>query len=252
MTIPLKNEIIYGPVNSRRLGKSLGINLLPKDFKHCTFNCVYCQYGWTESHKNILQQPELWRSLAEISDAIKDALQFLNPKPDYLTFSGNGEPTLHPHFPEIVNELIKIRNLFSSGSKTAILTNSSTVNHADIKKAIDRLDVKIMKLDCGNEAYFKKFNIPVPGLTLNNIVDGLTSMENITIQSLFAGGTGGNYNPQNIDDWIKLLQIIAPDFVQIYTLDRSYPSAKIIPLEKNELQQIKSKVSAVNINCEIY
>ena len=101
MTIPLQRGLIYGPVNSRRLGRSLGINLLPLRLKICTFNCVYCQYGWTQIHGDQLFDTSLWPLLSEISTALTDALNELKSTPSYLTFSGNGEPTLHPQFADI-------------------------------------------------------------------------------------------------------------------------------------------------------
>ena len=124
MTIPLQPGIIYGPVRSRRLGRSLGINLLPTSYKVCTFNCLYCQYGWTRIHGRILKYRDQWPQVDEAYEALEKTLQEISLAPDYITFSGNGEPTIYPDFPEVVDELIKLRNDLAPRAKVAILSRN--------------------------------------------------------------------------------------------------------------------------------
>jgi wyosine [tRNA(Phe)-imidazoG37] synthetase (radical SAM superfamily) len=252
MTLPLKKTIIYGPVNSRRLGSSLGINLLPTQFKLCTFNCLYCQYGWTRVHARTPKREEHWPAAPEILDAVEQALKTILPRPAYLTFSGNGEPSLHPNFAELVDGLIELRNDYLPQSKTAILSNSAAVADPAIRQAISKLDVRIMKLDCGTEYMFHRYNRPCRGVTLKAVVSGLRAMENITIQSLFADGSAGNYKPDNLKAWTKKLKEISPIHVQLYTLDRGYPSNKIYPLTKEKLLAIKSRLEEEKIPAEVY
>jgi wyosine [tRNA(Phe)-imidazoG37] synthetase (radical SAM superfamily) len=252
MTIPLQHGIIYGPVNSRRLGRSLGINLLPLSLKICTFNCVYCQYGWTKVHDQKLADEDLWPRVETVVETIERALQTLQPAPAYLTFSGHGEPSLHPAFSQLVDEVIRLRNLYASSSKTAILSNSTTIFDQSIRKAIARLDVAIMKLDCGSEKCFQSYNRPCCGIELTAIVQGLSEMNNVTIQSLFSEGAEGNYDSENISAWIGKLKKISPLLVQIYTLDRGYPSDQIFPVAKEKLLELGKRLEQVSIKAEVY
>lgn len=252
MTIPLQRGIIYGPVNSRRLGRSLGINLLPVRLKICTFNCVYCQYGWTRVHDQKLGDEGLWPSMETIVEAVRQALQTVHPPPAYLTFSGNGEPSLHPAFVQMVEEVIHLRNLYAASARTAILSNSTTIFNKSIREAIARLDVPIMKLDCGDEKCFQVYNRPSQGITLAAIVQGLSEMKNVTIQSLFSEGAEGNFYPENLTAWIEQLKKISPRQVQIYTLDRGYPSDQIFPVTKDKLLELANRLEQENIKAEVF
>ena len=252
MTIPLQKGLIYGPVNSRRLGRSLGINLLPLKLKICTFNCVYCQYGWTNVHGDQLPDASLWPGLSDIGATLESALRELPTPPSYLTFSGNGEPTLHPYFPEIVKEVIRLRNHYIPAAKLAILSNSSTVCRPPIRKALEELDVRIMKLDCGDEICFRKYNNPARGINLTDIVNGLMETCDVTIQSLFTAGEGGNSSVNHLRAWIEQIRKIEPVMVQLYTLDRGYPSDEIYPVSREHLEEIKHDLDAMNILSNVY
>ena len=249
MLLELKNDIVYGPVQSRRLGPSLGINILPGTEKACTFNCLYCQYGWTDfSAMDGLVFP----TVQKVLDRIECVLQSLCKKPKYITLSGNGEPTLHQQFPDIVDGITQLRDRFVPSAKTAILSNSTRVNDPHIRAALSKLDVRIMKLDAGSDETFQIYNNPCPGIILDDIVDGLSSLRDVTIQSLFTEGSSGNFNEANISSWIKKIKQISPLSVQIYTLDRGYPSGAISKLEVSELVQIKHHLEAADIHSEVY
>jgi len=247
MTIPLQPGIIYGPVRSRRLGRSLGINLLPTSYKVCTFNCLYCQYGWTRIHGRILKDQDQWPQVDEVYTALKKSLQEITPTPDYITFSGNGEPTIYPDFPEVVDVVIKLRNDLAPRAKVAILSNSTMVVDENILGALSRLDVRIMKLDCGTSDCFKSYNRPAKGILFEDIVRGLAKLDNIIIQSLFSGGLKGNFNPENIDVWIERIRKISPTTVQLYTLDRGYPSDKIELLDRAQLVELQNRLTSAGI-----
>lgn len=252
MTIPLQQGIIYGPVNSRRLGRSLGVNIVSSKIKTCTFNCVYCQYGLRRISEDNLSNPKLFPSSKRISESLIKIIKMLPTPPDYITFSGNGESSLHPSFPEIVEQVKQIRDMYAPESKTAILSNSSTANKKKIRDALSNLDNKIMKLDCGNEETFIRYNQPVQGIFYNEILVGLKKMDKITIQALFSGGSGGNYTSEHIRDWIEKIVEINPSNVQIYSLDRPYPSEYIFPLKKEDLLVMKELLVKNNINAEVY
>jgi len=238
----LQSKIVYGPVNSRRLGKSLGINLLPTKHKICSFDCLYCQYGYTKILPKIFAEDEKYPDRDQIRAAVKNALQSIHPSPAYITFSGNGEATLHPHFTRIVDDIIELRNQFAPQSKTAILSNSSVVDNASVYKALSRLDERIMKFDSATDEMLQNYNRPLSKLKVEQIIAYLKSMPGLTIQTLFSGGMAGNADENHIDIWVEKVSEIQPKYIQIYTLDRGYPSRNIEPVAPDLLDQIQKKI----------
>jgi wyosine [tRNA(Phe)-imidazoG37] synthetase (radical SAM superfamily) len=252
MLLSLKNGIIYGPVQSRRIGSSLGINVLKGTKKVCTLNCVYCQYGWTRIKCPELENKDLYACPEDVLNALEQTLKTGDKKLNCITLSGNGEPSLHPDLEQIVNGMIRLKNRYIPDVSTTILSNSTQVMNPGVQKAIAKLDMKIMKLDCGTERMFRQYNRPVCPVTLDAIVEGLTFLKDVTIQSLFTAGEGGNFKPDHLEEWIKKITYIKPIHIQIYTLDRGYPSKNIYPLEKEELMKIKSLLIKENIKAEVY
>lgn len=252
MTIPLQTGIVYGPVNSRRLGRSLGVNIVSTKIKTCTFNCVYCQYGLKRIKDEFIQDARWYPSSQQIQKALENVLPILSPAPDYITFSGNGESTLHPDFTVVTDQVIQLRDKYAEEARVAILSNSSTVMNAEIRQTLNQFDDIIMKLDCGNVETFQLFNQPIEGIAFEDIISGLQKIDRLTIQALFAGGSGGNYTDNNIDDWIKLIRTLNPVKVQIYTLDRPYPSEFIKPLNRADLLSIKSRLDSPDIDSTVY
>lgn len=248
----MKQHIVYGPVLSRRLGVSLGINLLPLNKKICSLDCLYCECGWTQIHTNISSGIDGFPKVSDVRESLINKLLNNRINIDHLTFAGNGEPTLHPDFRSIVDEIIKIRDKYLPETKIAILSNSTTLNSKEIRDSISKLDVPIMKLDAGNEETFIKYNRPANNIKFSEIISGLLQLNNIIIQSLFTGGEKGNFNEKNISDWIEILLQIKPNYVQIYSLDRNYPSDEILPLDKHNLIKIQTEFKKYNIKAEVF
>lgn len=196
MLLELQQTIIYGPVRSRRLGRSLGINVLPARRKVCSFNCVYCQYGWEESVGRADIEASTFPAVEEIERAVKAALAGIDPPPAYVTFSGNGEASLHPDFTDLVERITHLRDRLAPAAQTAILSNSSTASDPEVRQALSRLDVRIMKLDVGCPQDLTAYNRPAATVELETILDGLTSLKDVTIQTLFSTGPMGNCHPQ--------------------------------------------------------
>ncbi|MCP4631410.1 MAG: radical SAM protein [candidate division Zixibacteria bacterium] len=252
--LPLKNGVIYGPVHSRRLGESLGINVSPTKRKICSFNCVYCHYGWskkvtldTEKYADEFPTPEV------ICSGLEENLKN-NLKPDYITFSGNGEPTTHPKFPEIVKGVISLRDELVPDVKVTILSNSTTANNAEILLALEMLDIRFMKLDCGEESTYKRFNRPAANVTLNGIIESLINMQiPIILQSMIADGEGGNYAPKSIDGYIDAVGKIKPESIQLYSLDRPTPDGTLRGLTEEQLNDLAGRItSKTQIPVEIF
>jgi wyosine [tRNA(Phe)-imidazoG37] synthetase (radical SAM superfamily) len=250
----LQKGIVYGPVSSRRLGWSLGLNILPFEYKLCSLNCVYCQYGWTKvctvdgrSHVSDLPDPTdvalaLRESLLKLRDA--DAM------PSYITFSGNGEPTLHPQFEEIVRAVKRVRDELAPKALVAILSNSTTVSDESVRRVLEQLDVTVMKLDCGEAVTFASYNRPCTGVDFEEIVKGLRRLHGFSVQTLF---TSLNSDESSIGKWIEVIRTLKPKDVQVYTLDRSAPLAELKPVGKDRLEEIARRVtSETGIPAKVY
>jgi wyosine [tRNA(Phe)-imidazoG37] synthetase (radical SAM superfamily) len=246
MILELKKGLTYGPVRSRRLGASLGINLFPGPAKRCPFDCVYCQYGWTrETAVDLSRDGLALPTPDEVEQAVVvRALEGLPELPAYLTFSGNGEPTLHPDFRAMVERANAVRTRFGGGLRTAVLSNSARVTDPVVRDALARLDVRIMKLDCGTERVFRRYNRPAPGVTLEAITAGLRTLAGrapVTIQSLVADGDAGNLDEAEGAAWIERLVAIKPIAVQLYTLARGCPSSDLVPAPGAALNELAEK-----------
>jgi wyosine [tRNA(Phe)-imidazoG37] synthetase (radical SAM superfamily) len=243
MTIPLQKKIIYGPVNSRRLGLSLGINLMPFTYKMCSFNCVYCQYGWTKKktadpQKINSELPAITTVIENIETAVKSDLDF-----SYLTFSGNGEPTLHPRFPEIVKEAVNIRNRFRPKIKIALLSNCSGILNTKVVSIIPMIDFPFFKLDAGTEKKFREINRPEKGIFFRQIMENLRNLRKIYIQTIFFDGSPLNISADDINAWHFQIRAIQPRQVHIYSLDRPFPHRKIKPILRAHLNELALKGS---------
>lgn len=252
MPLKLQDSYVYGPVLSRRLGVSLGINILPRNKKVCTFECAYCHYGWRTTKELEESERASFPPVSAIVAEVEQALRAIDPKPDYITFSGNGEPTLHPHFPELTEEIVRFRNRYSPRSRTALLSNSSRIMKEPIARAVAKLDLRIMKFECPDDRSLHRYNRPRCNVSVDKLVEALRSLEDVTIQALFSGGEGGNYDRELLDEWIDRIARISPTHVQLYTLGRYYPSTNIHPLSRAELLGIKRRLSRRCIRSSVY
>lgn len=236
--LPLQKGILYGPINSRRLGKSLGINLMPTKYKLCSFNCVYCHYGLTDeltmNLKNYIEDlPPFEDVVKSIEDVMKSKIEF-----DYITFSGNGEPTLYPGFSELVNELLRIRDKFRPKTKIALLSNSSGLIYAEVRESIRNIDLPVFKLDAGRADKFRAINNPTRDVNLGEIVGLLSNLSNICIQTVLIGGNLFNTSKEDIDSYFEKLKKIKPKEVHIYSTDRPVPNTDIRKVKPDRLKEI--------------
>lgn len=252
MLLELQGGIVYGPVHSRRLGPSLGVNVLPAGVKFCALDCLYCQYGWTGIHDLAPGEGARLPSVDEVVAALSNALRLADPAPAYVTFSGNGEATLHPDFPALVEGVIGARDRLAPRSRTAILSNSTTVSDPRVRAALERLDLRVMKLDAGDAETFASFNRPCAGVSWEAIVEGLSLLGDVTIQALFAGGERGNATPAHVAAWVDTIARIAPVAAQIYTLDRTAPSRLIERLDRGDLMTIARALEAKGIRAQVF
>lgn len=248
--------IVYGPIPSRRLGLSLGVNILPLASKLCSFNCRYCQLGWTPpptldpEKRGDLPSPEMIaKSLEETLARLAEEGTPLNT----VTFSGNGEPTLHPAFDEIVKTSEALRDRYTPRAKLAILSNSSTVGREEIRRTLQRFDLKIMKLDAGDEGTIRRLNRPFSPLHLKEVVEGLKALGEVILQSLFVKGRVSNIYPQVLAPWIGRIQEIRPILVQVYSLARVPADRGLEKVEREILEGIARLVEErTGVKAEVF
>ena len=250
--IPLKSGIIYGPVRSRRLGRSLGLNVSPVRYKLCSFNCVYCQYGWTDvSTLDTAKYKKDFPTVEDFASALERVLiESSNEGIDNITFSGNGEPTLHPQFADLVDIASMLKNKYCPTARLGVLSNSSTVTMEKVRAALDRLDFKIMKLDAGDVETFREINRPCPQVEYQDILASLKSMRNVTLQTMFVDGAFCNIDEQKITSWMERVGEIRSVKAQIYSLHRpsAASSLKEVPAEKlKEIAARAEKATGVDV-----
>jgi wyosine [tRNA(Phe)-imidazoG37] synthetase (radical SAM superfamily) len=243
--LELQKGIIYGPISSRRLGQSLGLNIMPTGYKLCPFNCVYCHYGWTDQQAlDLSKQGGDLPSPEQVGQALRGRLEEMarqSQKPDYVTFSGNGEPTAHPMFDQILDAVRSVRDEIFPDLKIALLSNSTTLNRPDVLTAIGRVDLPIMKLDAGTEELFRKINRPVTSITLARIVSGLKRLDRFDTQTVFMQGSVDNSTEEAVKSWLNLIGQIRPLEAQIYTVDRWPADPGLKKVDKERLLEIAER-----------
>ncbi|MCS7258214.1 MAG: radical SAM protein [candidate division WOR-3 bacterium] len=242
--LPLQSGIIYGPVNSKRLGRSLGINLLSTTKKICSFNCIYCHYGITHELTCTPAINEL-PSIEEINREVKLALSIYK-NIDYLTFSGNGEPMIYPFFEKVVKNIKQLRDELLPKVPIALLSNSSCLTQDLFLSALRLIDIRVFKLDTADEELFKKINRPCPGLHLVDIINALVKLSRklpIIIQTIFIDGEVNNYSPEVLEKWCKVIKEINPLEVQIYSTDRPVAEKGIVMLDNEKLKELAVFIS---------
>lgn len=242
---------IFGPVHSRRLGISLGINLLPADGKVCSFDCIYCECGFNEDHRPSLPMP----TRQEVARQLEAKLQQMKSDgqlPDVLTFAGNGEPTCHPHFPEIIDDTIVLRNRYCPQAKVSVLSNSTLIHNQRVHDALMKVDNNILKLDTVDLDYIKKVDHPAGNYNIERIVECMKAFRgHIIIQTIFFHGPGvSNLSEHYVGPWLDTVKEIAPSQVMIYTIDRETPTPTLTKATHEELDAIRDRVIAAGIPCQ--
>ena len=241
---------IFGPVQSRRLGISLGINLLPADGKVCSFDCIYCECGFNEDHRP--QQPLPTRE--EVATALERKLQQMQEDgqmPDVLTFAGNGEPTCHPHFAEIIDDTIRLRDQYCPQAKVSVLSNSTMIHRQAVHDALMRVDNNILKLDTVDIDFIRQVDHPNGTYDVNAIMERMKAFDgHIIIQTMFLKGPGiDNTTDHYVTPWLEAVKAIKPQQVMIYTIDRETPDQSLRKATHEELDTIRDRVIAAGISC---
>ena len=275
---------IFGPIHSRRLGISLGINLQPADGKVCTFDCIYCECGFNSDHRPTLPRPS--RQL--VAQKLEEQLQKMVAEgqlPDVLTFAGNGEPTGHPHFAEIIDDTIRLRDQYCPNAKVCVLSNSTMIHRPEVHDALMRVDDNILKLDTVDPTYINKVDRPTGHYDVQQIIEHMKSFHgHIIIQTMFMRGTlnvqsskfkvqsskfksskfkvqsskfkvqSSKFNVDNtgeefVGPWLEVVKQIKPQQVMVYTIDRETPAQGLEKATHEQLDAIRDRVIAAGIPC---
>ena len=238
---------IFGPIHSRRLGVSLGINLLPQNSKLCSFDCIYCECGLNGKHEEKPKFP----TRGEVSLALEKKLKYLLSKgtvPEVLTFAGNGEPTSHPNFPEIIDDIIGLRDRYVPSAKISVLSNSTFLHRPKVFSALLKIDNPIMKLDTIDPEFITFVDRPNASYDVSDIVRRLEAFNgDVIIQTMFLKGTVDGREIDNTTDkyvnpWLAALGKIKPREVMIYTIDRETPVKELRKVSKDVLDTIKARI----------
>ena len=252
----LYDNIIFGPIKSRRLGLSLGVNLLPIESKLCNFNCIYCECGWNEEHEG----KKRFNSRDDVRTMLRSTLSRMTTEgtpPDVITFAGNGEPTMHPDFEQIIDDTIALRDELCPTAKVSVLSNATQIGREDVVRALLRVDNNILKLDSAFDSTVQIINKPVGNYSVARIVDLMKQFHgNMILQTMFLRGEYmgkriDNTSEQEVQAWLEVVKKIAPKKVMVYSIDRDTPCQTLEKVSKDELSKIASHVEALGIECSV-
>ena len=252
----LYEDIIFGPVRSRRLGISLGVNLLPISSKLCSFDCIYCECGWNGDHIG----PRRFNSPADVEEQLRATLQRMAAEdalPDVITFAGNGEPTMHPEFEKIIDSTISLRDEYCPLAKVSVLSNATQIHREDVRRALKKVDNNILKLDSAFDPTVELMNKPAGNYSVARTVELLKLFDgDFILQTMFLRG---EYNGQHIDNtteqelaaWLEIVAELKPRQVMVYSLDRDTPCKTLEKVEREQLQAIAQRVEELGISCSV-
>jgi len=252
----LFDQIIFGPINSRRLGLSLGVNLLPIDAKICSFNCIYCECGYNTTMQ---ESPIPTREQVRITlEAKLKEMVTEGQIPDVITFAGNGEPTLHAEFEEIINDTIELRNQYCPTAKVSVLSNSTRIHKPNVFRALNKVDNNILKFDSAIDRTMKLIDCPV-GKDINvawfiehlKKFEGRLIIQTMFLRGEFKGESFDNTTDEEVTAWLNALSEIKPQQVMIYSLDREAPTKTLQKVSVEELNIIAEKARKLGFDVSV-
>lgn len=247
---------IFGPVHSRRLGVSLGVNLMPGDGKVCTFDCIYCECGFNKDFRPRQRRPTRDEVRAALGDKLRE-MRDEGKLPDVITFAGNGEPTAHPDFGAIIDDTIALRDAYCPAAKVSVLSNSTFIGRQDVFDALLRVDNNILKLDTVDADYIRLVNRPSCQYDLGNLVERMKQFGGrMIVQTMFMHGTFEGQRVDNVDDsyvlpWMEAVKSIRPRMVMIYTIDRETPDKELRKATHEELDRIAAMLRAEGLEVSV-
>lgn len=250
----LFSDIIFGPVRSRRLGLSLGVNLLPTESKLCSFDCAYCECGWNGEHPG----PRRFNDRAEVRRLLRETLGRMvadGTPPDVITFAGNGEPTMHPEFEAVIDDTLALRDELCPSARVSVLSNATQIGRQSVRRALQRVDNNILKLDSAFDATVRLMNNPCGGYSVRETVElmklfgGRMVMQTMFLRGTIEGRPVDNTTDEEVEAWLRLVAEVRPGRVMVYSIDRDTPCKTLEKVSREELQRIAARVEALGIEC---
>ena len=250
------NDNIIGPIHSRRLGISLGVNLLPKDAKICSFDCIYCECGWNKDHKGG-HFPDADAVMEELEAKLKEEVAE-GRNIDVITFAGNGEPTLHPRFAEVIDRTIALRDQYYPQARVSVLSNATRMTDPKVHAALLKVDNNILKIDGAFDQTIHLIDQPTDkNYSVRQVVDGMKSFQGqLIVQTMFVRGMHDgkvidNTTPEEVNAWCDLMREIKPHQIMVYSLDRPTPEPNLVKVSKEEMAQFVAPLVAEGFNVSI-
>ena len=235
----IREKVVFGPIRSRRLGSSLGINLLPEEGKICTFDCIYCECGWNKDGRDDTQLPTAAKVRNALETKLKQCLSDGIPI-DSITFSGDGEPTLNPDFPQIIDDTIWLRDQYYPNSKITVLSNATRVHLPQVFNALRKVDNPTMKIDAPTNALIEKINHPAPGYDINKVLEALKQFNgDFIMQTMFLKSKDfDSSSPEVLNGWMDIVRLLKPREVMVYTIDRPTPEEGLQKFTVEEMHRL--------------
>lgn len=248
----VREETVFGPIKSRRLGNSLGINLLPVNGKLCNFDCIYCECGWNRDGRNDTRLPDA----AEVREALEVKLKQLvdsSVPVDSITFSGDGESTINPDFPQIIDETLALRDKYYPSAKVSVLSNATRVHRPEIFAALRKVDNPIMKIDAPTNELAQRINIPAPGYDVNRVVEALKRFNgDFVLQTMFLKSKDfDSSSPEVLEGWMDIVRLLKPREVMAYTIARPTPEAGLGKFSVEEMNAFLNPLVQEGFNIQI-
>ena len=245
-------DIVFGPIRSRRLGSSLGVNILPAHGKMCNFDCVYCECGWNRDGAEDKTYPRL----ADVAAALEKRLGELSEQGvpvDSITFSGNGEPTMNPDFAAIVEETIRLRNRFYPDAKVSVLSNATMIGRESVLEALKKVDNAIMKIDASSDELIAKINKPTGAYNLQNVIEGLKKFDgDFVLQTMFLRSDEfDTASAEALDSWMDIIRELRPREIMVYTIDRETPDRTLGKYTVEQMAQMVKPLTEEGFEIQI-
>lgn len=235
----IREETVFGPIRSRRLGSSLGINLLPTRGKICNFDCIYCECGWNKDGTGDKVLPDASQVRAALEEKLS-SLMLDEVSIDSITFSGDGEPTINPEFARIIDDTLTLRDIYYPNAKVSVLSNATRVNRLEILEALKKVDNPIMKIDAPTNELVGRINHPAPGYDVRRVVEALKGFEgNFILQTMFLKSKDFDSSSKEVlEGWMDIVRELKPREIMVYTIDRPTPETGLRAFTPAEMKAL--------------
>lgn len=248
----MREATVFGPIHSRRLGRSLGVNLLPTEGKLCNFDCIYCECGWNRDGRGDSKLPTASQVRAALEDKLTEIMLEGTPV-DSITFSGDGEPTLNPDFPRIIEDTLFLRDAYVPAAKVSVLSNATRIHVPEVFAAMRKVDNPILKIDAPTDQLAAIINQPAPGYHVAEVVEALERFEgDFILQTMFLRAPGFDSSaPEVLEGWMALVRRLKPRKIMVYTLDRPAPAAGVEAFSVEEMEHLVSPLAKEGFDIDI-